>query len=104
MTQINSLQMSTMGLSTMNVGESDSLDKAAPAAAMESTSTGSVNASAPSTVVVSNTGNLLSQNVGDDDIRADKVSALQAAITSGSYNVSASQVADKLMGFMMEGK
>jgi flagellar biosynthesis anti-sigma factor FlgM len=35
------------------------------------------------------------------DVRTDKVAALKAAIDSGSYNVPAADVADKLIGNML---
>jgi negative regulator of flagellin synthesis FlgM len=34
---------------------------------------------------------------GDSDVRTEKVAALQQAIAAGTYNVSASDVADKLI-------
>jgi negative regulator of flagellin synthesis FlgM len=40
---------------------------------------------------------LISQPASDSDVRYERVSALQQAISSGTYNVSASDVADKLI-------
>lgn len=37
----------------------------------------------------------------DGDVRMDKVASLQKAIHSGSYNVSSTDVADKLIGTML---
>ncbi len=47
------------------------------------------------------TAGLLSQQVNGDDVRADKVASLQAAIAAGTYNVPSSAVADKLIESML---
>ncbi len=51
---------------------------------------------------LSTTGSVLA-NVSADhsDVRADKVAALKSAIESGSYNVPAVAVADKLLSGML---
>jgi flagellar biosynthesis anti-sigma factor FlgM len=46
-------------------------------------------------------GGLLTQALSGDDTRAGKVQALQQAIVAGTYNVSASAVADKLIQSML---
>jgi flagellar biosynthesis anti-sigma factor FlgM len=50
---------------------------------------------------LSTTGGLMAQNLGDSDARLAKVASLQQAITSGNYNVSAQDVADKLIKDLM---
>jgi flagellar biosynthesis anti-sigma factor FlgM len=50
---------------------------------------------------VSSAGDALHQAMGTSDVRADKVASLQAAIADGSYSVSSSDVADKLIGSML---
>ena len=50
---------------------------------------------------LTSTAGVLAQAVNGDDVRTDKVAALQAAITSGTYNVPASAVADKLIQSML---
>jgi negative regulator of flagellin synthesis FlgM len=47
------------------------------------------------------TAGVLAQAVKGDDVRTEKVAALQAAIASGTYNVPASAVADKLIESML---
>jgi flagellar biosynthesis anti-sigma factor FlgM len=48
----------------------------------------------------STAANLITQPSGDTGVRLDRVSALQEAISAGIYNVSASDVADKLIQTM----
>jgi flagellar biosynthesis anti-sigma factor FlgM len=51
---------------------------------------------------LTSTAGVLAQAVNScDDVRADKVVVLQAAIASGTYNVPASAVADKLIQSML---
>lgn len=47
-------------------------------------------------------GELITQTLGASDVRVDKVEALQKAIASGSYSVSAAEVADKLIQSMLD--
>jgi negative regulator of flagellin synthesis FlgM len=46
---------------------------------------------------LSSTGGLIAQALEGSDVRSAKVEALQKAIAQGSYSVSSSDVADKLM-------
>ena len=46
-------------------------------------------------------GAQVAQATAGSDVRADKVAALQAAIAGGTYKVSASDVADKLLGSLL---
>ena len=52
--------------------------------------------------VVSSTGGAMLQAMGTSDVRTDKVASLQAAIANGNYNVSSADVADKLIGSMLD--
>jgi negative regulator of flagellin synthesis FlgM len=45
---------------------------------------------------------LLAQALTTSDVRTDKVASLQQAISSGSYHVSSSDVADKMMQSLLE--
>ncbi|RSL14876.1 FlgM family anti-sigma-28 factor [Edaphobacter aggregans] len=47
-------------------------------------------------------GGLVSQALGGSDVRMDKVAKLQQAITSGSYSVSSSDVAEKMIDSLLE--
>jgi len=51
--------------------------------------------------VVSLMAGALTQALGTSDVRMDKVAQLQATIANGTYSVSSSDVADKLMNSMM---
>lgn len=46
---------------------------------------------------LSSTGSVIAQALNGDDVRTEKVAALREAIASGTYNVSSSDVADKLI-------
>lgn len=45
----------------------------------------------------STTSNMVAQASSGSDVRMEKVTALQQAIAAGTYNIPASDVADKLM-------
>lgn len=51
---------------------------------------------------LSSIGGLVSQALGGSDVRMDKVVKLQQAITSGSYSVSSSDVAEKMIDSLLE--
>ena len=51
---------------------------------------------------LSTTGGLISKALEGSDVRTAKVEALQQAIASGSYNVSSSDVADKMIQSLLE--
>jgi negative regulator of flagellin synthesis FlgM len=51
---------------------------------------------------LSTTGGLISKAMEGSDVRTAKVEALQQAIASGSYNVSSSDVADKMIDSLLD--
>lgn len=52
---------------------------------------------------LSGAGSVLAEaSASGDDVRADRVASLKAAIESGTYHVSAGSVADKLLNTMLE--
>ena len=51
---------------------------------------------------LSSLGGLVSQAIGGSDVRMDKVAKLQQAIASGSYSVSSSDVAGKMIDSLLE--
>ena len=52
---------------------------------------------------VSSAAAQVSQTAADEGVRMDKVTAIQSALSSGSYNVAAAVVATKLVDSMMAG-
>jgi negative regulator of flagellin synthesis FlgM len=51
---------------------------------------------------LSTTAGVMAQALLGSDVRTDKVAALQQSIATGTYNVSAPAVADKLMRALLE--
>jgi negative regulator of flagellin synthesis FlgM len=75
-----------------------------PSAVGNKTSSGTAAATTGSdstTVTVSNAASQVSQTAGDDSVRTDKITAVQSALADGSYNVSASAVAAKVVDSML---
>ncbi len=89
--------LQTDRLATERSAEADRAGKAADRAGKTAAA-----ASSTATASLSGTGSVLAQAVGStDDVRTEKIAALKAAIDSGSYNVPAEKVADKLMDGML---
>lgn len=53
---------------------------------------------------LSSAGNEVSQTASAEGVRTDKVSAVQAALAAGTYNVAASAVATKVVDSMMSAE
>jgi negative regulator of flagellin synthesis FlgM len=53
---------------------------------------------------LSSAGGEVSLAAADDGVRTDKVSAIQAALAAGTYNVPASAVASKVVDAMLGGE
>lgn len=51
---------------------------------------------------LSSTGGLIVQALESSDIRTAKVEALQKAISNGTYNVSTSEIADKMIQSLLD--
>jgi negative regulator of flagellin synthesis FlgM len=51
---------------------------------------------------LSSAGGMIAQALEGSDVRTDKVAALQKAIASGSYSVSSSDVAGKMIDSLLE--
>lgn len=51
---------------------------------------------------LSSTGGVMAQALEGSDVRSAKVTALQQAIASGSYNVSSSDVAEKMIDSLLK--
>ena len=51
---------------------------------------------------LSTVGGLVAAALNGSDVRTEKVAALQQAIGNGTYNVSAADVADKLIGALLQ--
>lgn len=56
------------------------------------------------TAHLSSVGGQVTQATSAPDVRLDKVAAIQSALAAGTYSVSASQVASKLVDSMLEEK
>jgi negative regulator of flagellin synthesis FlgM len=52
----------------------------------------------------SSAGSEVSQTAGDVGVRMDKVAAIQSALAAGTYNVSAADVATKVVDSMLGGQ
>ena len=52
---------------------------------------------------LSSAGSEVSQTAADPEVRMDKISAIQAALAAGTYNVPASAVASKVVDAMLGG-
>jgi negative regulator of flagellin synthesis FlgM len=69
----------------------------------------STNTTAPSALTsdratLSSAGSEVALTATDSDVRMDKVTSIQAALASGTYNVPASAVASKMVDAMMGGR
>jgi negative regulator of flagellin synthesis FlgM len=51
---------------------------------------------------LSSIGGLVSQALEQSDVRTEKVASLQQAISAGKYNISSSDVADKLLQSLLD--
>ena len=70
-------------------------------AVTDAASSASAASASASTTSLSGAGSLLAA-AGTDDVRSGKVAALKTAIDSGTYNVPAGDVADKLITHLLE--
>jgi negative regulator of flagellin synthesis FlgM len=77
--------------------------EAAPATTTQPKSGSTAGGSALSSdqATFSSAGSEVSQTASDAGVRMDKVSSIQAALASGTYNVSASDVASKVVDSML---
>lgn len=74
----------------------------APAPAQGKSSTGPANSALGSDLATfSSAGNEVSLTASESEVRTDKVAAIQSALASGTYNVSPSAVASKLVDSML---
>ena len=72
-------------------------ERAASVSPLNSATSGVPLSSGADHTKLSGFGGALAQVLSTSDVRMDKVTALQQAIASGTYNVSASDVADKMI-------
>ena len=85
----------------------DAADRTANAKSTTLSTAATTTASSPSAQTSASTTNLsgagtLLATANANDVRGDKVAALKSAIDSGTYNVPASAVADKLITHLLE--
>ena len=101
MTRINDLQTvftslgNAQGTDKVSVGQTKGAQAASAAKTWDGLAGGNVQ--------LSSTAGALAQIGSDSDVRLDKVAQLKAAIDSGSYKISSTDVADKLMQSMLDG-
>jgi negative regulator of flagellin synthesis FlgM len=67
----------------------------------KSESTGGTGSLGGDRATLSSAGSEVSQAASESDVRMDKVSAVQAALAAGTYNVPASAVAGKVVESML---
>jgi negative regulator of flagellin synthesis FlgM len=87
---------------SLNQTEKTAQTDRAKATAENATKQAPSTAQSGTTATLSGTGSMLAAAAsGTDDVRMEKVAALKSAIDSGTYNVSADKVADKLIDNML---
>ncbi len=75
---------------------------AAPAASQQPRSSGaSVSALGSDRATFSSAASEVAETAGDSSVRMDKVAGIQAALATGSYNVSAGAIASKVVDSMI---
>jgi negative regulator of flagellin synthesis FlgM len=72
------------------------------AAQQTRSSAAATNALGSDQATVSSAGSEVAQTMGDSDVRMDKVAIIQAALAAGSYDVSSSAVASKVVDSMLD--
>lgn len=71
------------------------------ATASEAVEAGSIAASPVDQASLSSSSGVMAQALSGSDVRTDKVAALQQSIAAGTYSVSASDVADKVINALL---
>ncbi len=89
--------------STNSSSAASALQATAPAGpAQESAASSSPNVEHADLTSLSAIGGLVAQAIQGSDVRSEKVASLQQAIAEGSYSVSSSDVAGKMMQSLLE--
>jgi negative regulator of flagellin synthesis FlgM len=76
-------------------------ERTAPVSLSNSSTPGAPASAALDQTKLSGFGGALAQALTQSDVRMDRVAALQQAIANGTYNVSASDVADKIISSLL---
>lgn len=76
-------------------------ERTAPVSVANAATAGAPGSIALDHAKLSGFGGALAQALTQSDVRMDKVTALQQAIAAGTYNVSASDVADKIISSLL---
>jgi negative regulator of flagellin synthesis FlgM len=74
-----------------------------PATGTKSSATAAGSAMGSDRATLSNAGSDLLQTAGEDGVRMDKVTVVQAALAAGTYDVPSSAVASKMIDAMLGG-
>jgi negative regulator of flagellin synthesis FlgM len=80
------------------------LGVSAPAAGVTQTKSGpsaTAGSLTSDSATVSHAGSQIALTAADSDVRPEKVAGIQAALASGTYNISASAVASKMVSAML---
>ncbi len=96
---IGSLQQIVSSIATGEIKGSQQTNATGKPAKATSASANAISADRAN---LSSTSSVLAQALSGDDVRAEKVAALQQAIASRSYNVSSSDVAGKLIQSLLK--
>jgi flagellar biosynthesis anti-sigma factor FlgM len=106
MAALDGISTLATSLGSLNGSVNGTSSAAAAAAAANSAKTEKSAEASPAAVKdqasVSSTGGLVAQALNTSDVRQEKVSALQSAIASGSYNVPSSEVASKIVDSLLK--
>jgi negative regulator of flagellin synthesis FlgM len=91
---IGSLQQS---INSITPSETKAVQAGAPGSKVAEGATSVVDVQQGDRANLSSTGGLVGEALASSDVRSAKVAALQQAIADGSYSVSSSDVADKII-------
>ncbi len=97
---IGSLQQIVSSIATGEIKSSQQANATEKSTSV--TTSGSANTVSSDRANLSAASSVLAQALSGDDVRTEKVAALQQAIASGTYNVSSSDVADKLIQSLLK--
>jgi len=102
MTGLNGVGAVANAIGNLNVNGTNSATETAATAAKISSASPASTGGVTDQASVSSAGGLVAQALNTSDVRSDKVAALQSAIANGSYQVSSSDVASKIVDSLLK--